>query len=208
VPSPDHRLALDQYRRRARNYDRLARLTRRLRERAIQRRELRAGQTVIDVACGTGLTFALIEDQIGPDGRLVGIDLGPEMLSQARERMAANSWRNITLIESAIEDAAIPIMADAAIFVLTHDVMRSLDELTNVPAHVDRGGRVSVAGAKQAPRWAIPAKLYLRYAKRRYTTTSEGFARPWNILKAFVPDLQVKPLLLGGAYVASGTVAK
>jgi demethylmenaquinone methyltransferase/2-methoxy-6-polyprenyl-1,4-benzoquinol methylase len=43
---------------------------------------LTAGETVIDVACGTGLTFALIEDLIGPDGRVIGMDLSPEMLAK------------------------------------------------------------------------------------------------------------------------------
>ena len=89
MSGPNRQLALEQYRRRARRYDRLAPLTRRLRRRAVGRLQLRAGQTVIDVACGTGLTFALLADQIGPDGSLVGIDLSPEMLSQARERVTA-----------------------------------------------------------------------------------------------------------------------
>ena len=205
MSGPNRQLALEQYRRRARRYDRLAPLTRRLRRRAVGRLQLRAGQTVIDVACGTGLTFALLEDQIGPDGSLVGIDLSPEMLSQARERVTANGWRNVTLIESAIEDAAIPGVADAAVFVLTHDVMRSSEALSNVLAHVRLGGRIAAAGGKRASGWMLPANLYLGYAMRRYTTTTEGFDRPWRLLEALLPDLRVEPLLLGGAYVASGT---
>jgi ubiquinone/menaquinone biosynthesis C-methylase UbiE len=169
---------------------------------------LTAGETVIDVACGTGLTFALIEDLIGPDGRVIGIDLSPEMLSQARERVAANGWRNVTLIESAIEDAAIPEVADAAVFVLTHDVMRSPEALGNVLAHVRPGGRIATAGGKRAPTWALPANLYLRYAMCRYTTTMEGFDRPWRNLEALLPDLRVEPLLVGGAYVAWGATAR
>jgi ubiquinone/menaquinone biosynthesis C-methylase UbiE len=208
MSAPDRQLAIEQYRRRARRYDRLAPLTHRLRLRAVERLGLRAGQTVIDVACGTGLTFALIEDLIGPDGRLVGIDLSPEMLSQARERVAAKGWRNVTLIESAIEDAAIPEVADAAVFVLTHDVMRSPEALDNVLARVRPGGRIAGAGGKRAPTWVVPANVYLRYAMRRYTTTMEGFDRPWRILEALVPDLRVKSLLLGGAYVAWGTTAR
>jgi SAM-dependent methyltransferase len=204
VSGPNPELALEQYRRRARRYDRLAPLTRRLRRRAVGRLQLRAGQTVIDVACGTGLTFALLEDQIGPDGSLVGIDLSPEMLSQARERVTANGWRNVTLIESAIEDAAIPGVADAAVFVLTHDVMRSSEALSNVLAHVRPGGRIAAARGKRAPGWMLPANLYLGYAMRRYTTTTEGFDRPWRLLEALLPDLRVEPLLLGGAYVAWG----
>jgi ubiquinone/menaquinone biosynthesis C-methylase UbiE len=208
VTGPDRQRAIEQYRHRARGYDRLAPLTHRLRRRAVQRLGLRAGQTVIDVACGTGLTFALIEDQIGPDGRLIGIDLSPEMLSQARERVAAKGWGNVTLIESAIEDAAIPEVADAAVFVLTHDVMRSPEALGNVLAHVRPGGRIATAGGKRALTWALPASVYLRYAMRRYTTTMEGFDRPWRILETLLPDLRVEPLLLGGAYVAWGTTAR
>ena len=208
MSGPNRQLALEQYRHRARRYDRLAPLTLRLRRRAVERLRLGAGQTVIDVACGTGLTFALIEDQIGPDGQLVGIDLSPEMLSQARERVAANGWRNVTLVESAIEDAGIPGVADAAVFVLTHDVMRSSEALGNVLAHVRQDGRIAAAGGKRAPTWALPANLYLRYAMRRYTTTLEGFERPWSILDALVPDLRVEPLLLGGSYVAWGRTSQ
>jgi ubiquinone/menaquinone biosynthesis C-methylase UbiE len=208
LSGPSRQLALEQYRRRARGYDRLAPLTRRLRERAVERLRLRAGQTVIDVACGTGLTFALLERHVGPDGRLIGIDLSPDMLSQARERVTAHGWRNVTLIGSAIEDAAIREVADAAVLVLTHDVMRSPEALRNVLAHLRPGGKIAAAGGKRAPAWMIPATLYLRYAMRRYTTTTEGFDHPWRTLEALVPDLQVEPLMLGGAYVAWGTTSQ
>ena len=60
----------------------------------------------------------------------------------------------------------------------------------------------------EPPAWMIPANLYLRYAMRRYTTTTEGFDRPWRALEALLPDLRVEPLLLGGAYVASGTSSR
>jgi len=52
----------------------------------------------------------------------------------------------------------------------------------------------------------LPANLYLGYAMRRYTTTMDGFDRPWRMLEALVPDLQVELLMLGGAYVAWGTI--
>ena len=130
------------------------------------------------------------------------------MLSQAGERVTANEWRNVTLIESAIEDAAIPEVADAAVFVLTHDVMRSSEALSNALAHVRPGGRIAAAGGKRAPAWMLPANLYLGYAMRRYTTTMEGFDRPWGNLEALLPDLRVEPLLVGGAYVAWGATAR
>ena len=62
----------------------------------------------------------------------------------------------------------------------------------------------SLNEAFPTPAWMIPANLYIRSAMRRYTTTTEGLDRPWDILEALVPELGVEPLLLGGAYVASG----
>jgi ubiquinone/menaquinone biosynthesis C-methylase UbiE len=42
---------------------------------------------VVDIACGTGLNFPLIEEVIGPDGRIVGVDLTDAMLAQAQDRI-------------------------------------------------------------------------------------------------------------------------
>jgi ubiquinone/menaquinone biosynthesis C-methylase UbiE len=43
-----------------------------------------AGERVIDVACGTGVVARLAAERVGPDGRVVGLDLNPGMLAVAR----------------------------------------------------------------------------------------------------------------------------
>ncbi len=43
-----------------------------LRQYAVHRLTLQRGQTVLDVACGTGLNFPAIQAAIGPEGRLIG----------------------------------------------------------------------------------------------------------------------------------------
>ena len=47
------------------------------------------------------------------------------MLALARERCVREGWRNVTLIESAMETADIPAPVDAILFNFTHDVLRS-----------------------------------------------------------------------------------
>src|SRR5207244_1679106 len=134
----------------------LVRLTARMRRLAVEQLELREGDDVLDVGCGTGLSFPLIEERIGAEGRLIGIDLSPDMLAKARERVKGHGWENVTLLESAVEDAEIPAEVDACVSVLTHDVMRSPAALTNVVRHVRSGRRIVVTGARWAPWWALP----------------------------------------------------
>ena len=80
---------IETYRKKAKHYDFTSRLypvpgypQRAQRLRAVQALGLRAGDTVIDIACGTGLNFPLIEEVIGPGGRIVGVDLTDAMLAQ------------------------------------------------------------------------------------------------------------------------------
>lgn len=59
----------------------------RLRRRTIVSLHLQPGQTVLDIACGTGRNFPMILEKIGPTGRLVGVDYTAAMLDRARERV-------------------------------------------------------------------------------------------------------------------------
>ena len=202
---PDRSLALRQYARIARVYDRLARVGMRFRYKLVDEVDLSPGEVVVDVACGTGINFPLIEERIGPTGRLIGVDLSPDMLERARRRVEDHGWTNVTLIEASIEQADLPNEIDAALFSLTHDVMRMRPAVDNVWSHVKAGGRVGVLGVKWAPRWAFPVNATIWLVSRAYVTTFEGYDRPWSHLEAIAGPLQVRSLLFGALYIASVT---
>ena len=206
MAGPNKDVAIERYRGLAGGYDRRAKGVEGIRRDAVSHLKLEPGDVVLDVGCGTGLSFPLIEEQIGSDGQIVGIDLSPEMVSRARDRVNDAGWGNVTLIQSAIEDAAIPVEADAVFFHFTHDIMRSVAALDNVFQHVKPGGRAATAGAKSAPWWAFPVNIYMRRVVRQYVTTFEGYDEPWSLLAPYVPDLQLKSALFGAAYMAWGTV--
>jgi demethylmenaquinone methyltransferase/2-methoxy-6-polyprenyl-1,4-benzoquinol methylase len=69
------------------------------RRRAIELLRLTPGATVVDVACGTGFNFPLIEQRIGPSGRLIGVDLTTAMLGRARARVECAGWSNVELVQ-------------------------------------------------------------------------------------------------------------
>jgi demethylmenaquinone methyltransferase/2-methoxy-6-polyprenyl-1,4-benzoquinol methylase len=204
--APDKERAREIYRRHAATYDGLGRirLAETVRRQAVELLGLQPGDVVIDVACGTGLSFPLIEERIGPEGRLIGVDLSAEMLAKARHKEAQAGWQNVALIEAAVDEATIPVQVDAVFFHFTHDVLRTPAALENVFRHAKPGARVVSAGGKRAPSWAVPVNVVMRRISRRYITTFEGFDRPWSHLERYVPYLRIKPVLFGAGYIAWG----
>ncbi len=202
---PDIGLSREQYRRRAWSYNCVGRWSEPIRRLAVERLRLRRGDVVLDVGCGTGLSFPFLERGIGPEGRIIGVDASPDMLAHARDRAEGNGWQNVVLIESAAADVVIPELVDALLFHFTHDVMRSPQALENVFRRAKPGACVAAAGTKWAPLWALSVNPIVWFYSRNYVTTFEGFRAPWSHLERLVPDLRVEQLLVGAVYIAGGT---
>ena len=209
---------IETYRKKAKHYDVTSRLypapgypQRGQRLRAVQALGLRAGDSVIDMACGTGLNFPLIQEVIGPGGRIVGVDLTDAMLAKAQNRIDVNGWRNVTLVQ-----------ADAAAFDFPAgvDAILSTYALTQVPgcAEVIAHGAAALSGGG---RWAV---LDLKvpdstpgWLARPVTATVRHFAsidewmmrRPWEAIRAAMQeelaDVSWTELFFGTAFLAAGS---
>jgi demethylmenaquinone methyltransferase/2-methoxy-6-polyprenyl-1,4-benzoquinol methylase len=206
MSAPDPQLAIARYRAHAPGYDASAARTMALRRRTVAKLALEPGQTVLDVACGTGLSFGLLREGVGASGRIIGVELSPDMLALARERCAREGWGNVTLIESAMETAKIPGPLDAILFHFTHDVLRSPAALGRILSAARAGARVAVAGMKLAPWWLAPANLVVRAKARPYMTTLEGLRRPWDLLEGHLATFARESVLYGTGYIGWGVV--
>jgi trans-aconitate methyltransferase len=195
---------LDSYRHEAECYDLRTAVFQRWRRRLVDRLPLRCGDVVLDLGCGSGLCFALLEARIGPQGRIVGIDQSPQMLALARARLDAQVWGNVTLIESSVERAEIPVVADTALFCAAHDILQSADALDKVFGHVRHAGWVAAGGGKWAPPWMAALNPMLWAIHSPHITSFEGFDRPWRHLARYVDDLRVEEAALGTGYLAVG----
>jgi len=201
---PDAARAIEKYRRHAAGYDASAARTMALRRRTIDLLELQPGDVVLDVGCGTGLSFPMLREGVGAAGKVIGVELSPEMIAQARARVASNGWTNVGLMQAAMEDAPIEDSLDAILFNYTHDVLRSPPALARIFAHARPGARVAVAGVKHPPWWLFPARLWRLANARPYLTTFEGLDRPWSLLERYVSGLEITPVMLGTNYIGVG----
>ncbi|HEY8904525.1 MAG TPA: class I SAM-dependent methyltransferase, partial [Rhodoferax sp.] len=174
LTQPDHQIALDQYRLRARFYDAELAAFEPVRRKAIACLALRSDDAVLDVGCGTGLSFDLLQRGVGVNGCIVGIEQSPEMFDRAASRVADHKWRNVTLVNAPVEEATIPLRADAAVFHFTHDILRRPDEIRHVVQHLKPGARVVAAGLKWSAPWDWATNWLVLMAAMYSTTSLEG----------------------------------
>jgi demethylmenaquinone methyltransferase/2-methoxy-6-polyprenyl-1,4-benzoquinol methylase len=208
---------IETYRKKAKHYDIVSRLypvpgypQRAQRLRAVRALGLRPGDTVVDIACGTGLNFSLIEQAIGPEGRVVGVDLTDAMLAQAQHRMETNGWSNIRLVQADAAEFAFPTEVDAILstYALSH-VPECGDVIAHGAAALARAGRWVVLDLKvpdHAPRWLAQVGIALG---RPFGSIDEWIARrPWEGVRAAMQDeladLSWSELFFGTAYIAAG----
>ena len=165
---------------------------------------LRGGQVVLDVGCGTGLCCSLLREKVGPRGAVVGIEESPEMAAVAREHIASEGWRNVTVVQSSAEDAEIPQTADAALFCAVHDIMQSPDALENVLTKLHPGAWVAAGGGKWAAPIMVAPNMMTRMLHAPYVRSFGGFGRPWGHLEQMVEDVRVREVAFGNGYVMTG----
>ena len=206
--APDREAALAQYRRRAGVYDLELALFEPIRRRAIAQLELRRGDVVLDIGCGTGLSFPAMTRAVGAGGRVVGVEQSPEMIARARQRVRERRWGNASLVCAPVEAAQIAELADAALFHFTHDVLQRPEAVANVLRHLRPGAHVVASGLKWADSWRWPVNLFVLPAALHSVTSLVGLSAPWAHLAAVIPNLEVESMLFGGIFIASGSVAK
>lgn len=132
---------------------------------AIAGLQLRRGNRVLDVGCGTGLNFALLADAVGPTGHIVGVDASPSMLRQARRRLDRNPWQHVTLLsgDAARLEDLVDGRFDAVLFTYSLAVIENWRTAWEQAVRLlDPGGRIAVVDtALPTGRWRWLAPLAL-----------------------------------------------
>jgi demethylmenaquinone methyltransferase/2-methoxy-6-polyprenyl-1,4-benzoquinol methylase len=214
---PQERL-IETYRKKAKHYDVTSRLypapgypQRAQRIRAVRALGLRHGDTVVDMACGTGLNFSLLEKVVGPGGRIIGVDLTDAMLARAQDRVKANGWSNVSLVQADAAGFEFPAGVKA---ILSTYAMTQVPECGEVIAHGARalsgGGRWVVLDLKvpgNTPAWL--AQLGTATVRPFAAIDEWLMRRPWEAIRAAMQaelaDSSWTELFFGTAFLAAGS---
>jgi ubiquinone/menaquinone biosynthesis C-methylase UbiE len=209
---------IETYRKKARHYD----LTSRLypvpgypqpsqRRRVLEALRLSPGDTVVDIACGTGLNFPLIQSAIGPAGRIVGVDLTDAMLAGAQDRVEKRGWSNVSLVQADVSEFEFPDEVDAILSTYALSQVPDCPEvIANGAAALSADGRWAVLDLKvptRTPRWLTRLGIA---AVQPFASIDQWVARrPWETtraaMQAELTDFSWTELFFGTAFLAAGS---
>jgi ubiquinone/menaquinone biosynthesis C-methylase UbiE len=97
------------------------------------------GESLIDIACGTGIVARVARERLGPDARIVGVDVAPAMLAVARTIDSTIDWREGNA-------AGLPVPSTESFMVLT--CHQGLQFMPDKPAAIREMRRVLAPGGR------------------------------------------------------------
>ena len=181
------------------------------RKQAISDLGLKAGDTVVDIGCGTGLNFPLLYRAVGPRGTIIGVDLSDAMLAQARQTAEAMQWANVQLVCADASQFDFPPRVNAVLSTYALTLVPGPERvISKATEALTPGGRLVVldmAWPRYSPLWWRHILFFLR----SYGVTEEVLRRrPWDVVQKAMEeclnDVTRRKFWFGFFYLASGAV--
>ena len=176
------------------------------REQAIDALHLKLGDTVVDIACGTGANFSMLRERVGPNGKIIGVDFTDAMLAMARERMEKRQWRNVELVQSDVASYQFPARVDAVISTFAIIYVPEFDDVIRKGSRaLVPGGRLVVLDFKLPNGWISRLAPFAVVDIRPWGLTKEMASRhPWESIAKYLKPMPVTERYGGFVFIAVG----
>ena len=197
----------------AKNYDFAVKLYRLIglnieeyRLRAVELLQLKQGDFVLDIGCGTGLNFGPLIQRIGPKGRIIGVDLSSKMLACAKERIKRSKWNNVELVHSDITSYHFPEGVNGAISTGVFGYVTGRDKVIETISHsLVHGGRLSIVDGKRPTKWPLWLfKLFVWFSSPFGITQDYFNSCTWESVERHFQDVTFEEYYGGLIYICSG----
>ena len=109
--------------------------------------KVRAGQTVLDIGSGAGIDCLLAAERVGPEGKVIGLDMTPEMLAKAEEAAAQAGVDNVEFRrgeaeQMPVEDSSVDWIVSNCVINLSPEKLRVFSEIARV---LRPGGQIAIS---------------------------------------------------------------
>jgi len=201
------------YRKRAKHYDFTANLyylmgfrEQAYRRKAVRKLNLNNGDTVVEIGCGTGLNFPMLQEAVGPKGKIVGVDLTDAMLDQACQRIKKNNWMNVELVQGDAAAYRFPDGTDGIISTFAITLCPEFDRVIQNGCYaLKTGKRWVILDFKMTSGWlAHLAPLAIMITMPFGVTADLASRHPWESIKKYLKDTSLAEFYMGFVYIATG----
>ena len=177
------------------------------RKQAVAALNLQSGDSVVEIGCGTGLNFSLLEREVGSSGRIIGVDLTDAMLDQAQKRIDQSGWSNVELVHCDASDYEFPDEVNGIISTFALTLSPDYDAVIRRGAEaLAPKGRFVVADLKLPTGWSGKLLPLLLPIFRPFGVTKDLQNRhPWESIERYLDDATIKETYFGYTYVSAGT---
>lgn len=201
------------YRKRAKHYDFTANLyylvgfrEQAYRKKAVRSLSLKTGDTVVEVGCGTGLNFPMLQEAIGREGKIIGVDLTDDMLTEARNRIKANNWTNVELVHMDAAKFQFPAEVGGIISTFAITLIPEFDlVIGNGCKSLEAGRRLVILDFKLPSNWLSHLEPLLIFLTRPFGVTKDLAGRhPWESVNYYMGNMNFKEYYGGIVYISVG----
>jgi len=201
------------YRRRAGRYDTSVRVFRlfgfnldRYRRETVAALGLHPGDQVVELGCGTGLNFAYVQQRIGPEGKIIGVDLTDAMLDVARVRIVRERWNNVELVQADVAEWLVPDGVSAVYSTLALTLLPEYDAVIERVSHALKpGGRLAVLDMKQPQGWPTWLVRFVAWLNKPFGVSLDLATRhPWDSVQRYLTETEFKEYYFGALYLCVG----
>lgn len=207
------RETIDIYRKWARHYDSAAKLydigfrAWEYRKQAVESLNVQKGDTVVDLCCGTGLNFSLLQKAVGLEGKIIGVDLTDAMLEQARKRVEKQGWSNVDIVQADAVSFQFPPSVDGIISTYALTLIPEFDRVILNGCQALLPGKRWVVLDLKVPSnklaWFAPLLSFL-FMRPFGAKLSMATRHPWESIDKYLKNTSLSELYGGFVYIAVG----
>ncbi len=207
----------DLYRKRAKRYDQWAQIYGLLfgfrlhhyRQETVSSLALRAGDSVVELGCGTGLNFPYVQRVIGPEGKIIGVDLTDAMLDVAKDRVARERWTNVQLEQADLAEWQFPEAVSGIYSTLALTLVPEYDAIIERASRaLKSGGRLAVLDLKEPAGWPRWLLRFMAWSWKPFgVSLALAVRHPWESIRRYLPETEYKEYYFGAVYLCVGKKA-